>query len=1366
MGRVVLTTEGEPVVVQVLEEEKDGLIGEAFDLARRAVVTLPEGEYRLRVDGKGRLGRTYRFAVNRGETQTHPVSIDEGRLLGGEPNIESTHIGDYWRRGETFRFAPVTRVVELTPGVARVIEWSNEHLICRDGARGGVIWDAFHPAKPFDRGHDPAPWMRNLFHKGGEGRLVEPAVDLDGDGTGDLLWYFRKTSGFLALSGKDGSMLWNYVADLDGPGGPQRDGPALRVSDGSSKRQCEISGAFFVPDVDRDGASDAVATVIFSESAAESKARHAKPAADPSVRVEVLLFRQVIVAISGRTGRWLWAYPVDREFGAQAEEEWRRLAMLVPGRRTELVAFVNGMQWFGLDAVTGRLKAGPVELGSIPVRTVQHADLDGDGEPEIVALGTHPTGKGLMLRAFSTETGRELWAETVDAFGDQSGDEFLFPDCPLIADLDGDGRPEILVADAGTMPPLSGYRGVRLIDGVTGGTRWRRPMRPHTANGDGVVDSLVAPDLDGDGTRDVVTVSLFDRRSTASGAGARASERTRIYVDALSGKDGRALWWWSGDLPPTRFRQSRAAARWWGRGPDGWPLLAVPSEGTDDESQSLVVSLASVRLLEASTGRERHAVIGLRRPEVADVDGDGLGDLWGEVDGELRVFRGEAPEAWRALGEFDSVGSSEFRFDAVAHSAVDLDGDGISDTLNRTLGPHGLLENGTHGSRHAVARSGRDGHVIWNRVVDDWRSWFEPKGGRAFSQRAFPLPGGDFDGDGTPDVIVTKDSEENGRTFGAGATLLIQVLSGRTGGRLWSAGRVPGGFAAHGDVAFYSIDVRAAGSGSSADLFVRFYYRVATPGSSGKRGLARISGRDGRILWAVELPTGLGLFRETELASTRDGSRSSVDQGLLFLEPVVGPGAMSWNMFAIAPGDGKALWMKGINERDGRLCAMQMGDLNADGREEVVIMNYIERERQVELRAFDGRDGAMLWSWRGDGRVDRDPFGFAQRVIVARLGRESTTNVCVCFNDPSGTVQIVVLDGDGKERGRVAVTGDDRTSLRAADLDGDGRDELLAWYAGRVHALNGDLKEVWSWPTKSWPIDKILPGSSRGPSAVIVAPGLALDGVTGRPRWTGQAPLVDSGDQFVPRLLDRGDSRRSPLLIGDGLGATVCRTAMEVDSRGRIVAARGAVAVEQQNKDDPRWARPLPWVRRLTGALGPLGFGVASGLALVNVVLPLLILRLGTGGRRVSSVRALMLLPLAAAVPLSVFLTLAPGLPLSVDNALLGSESRVFVTWTLAGLPIALCVVEIVGCLIRKRWRPIVVLMGLTVVMGLVVAGGWVWIDGRSMAALEHYEWEGWGLVVLLGGYAAAVFWVFGKGVVGGWRVVGRRRGWTDSRGR
>ena len=163
-GRIELYTERAPVLVQVLDETSDVLIGEPFDLAKRTVLTLPAGEYRLRVEGKGRLGRTYRFGVNRGETQAHTVSIDEGMLLGGEraPRAEekkaevdvfARHDGrDRTPRAEEGKgtrsdpFRACEWGAELTPGKARLIEWMEGSLICRDGATGEVVWDALHPS--------------------------------------------------------------------------------------------------------------------------------------------------------------------------------------------------------------------------------------------------------------------------------------------------------------------------------------------------------------------------------------------------------------------------------------------------------------------------------------------------------------------------------------------------------------------------------------------------------------------------------------------------------------------------------------------------------------------------------------------------------------------------------------------------------------------------------------------------------------------------------------------------------------------------------------------------------------------------------------------------------------------------------------------------------------------------------------------------------------------------------------------------------------------------------------------------------------------------------------------------------------------
>jgi hypothetical protein len=129
------------------------------------------------------------------------------------------------------------------------------------------------------------------------------------------------------------------------------------------------------------------------------------------------------------------------------------------------------------------------------------------------------------------------------------------------------------------------------------------------------------------------------------------SEQGRIYVDALSGKDGHPLWWWRVDFPKSRFARI-GTPRWRGRGPDGWPLLAIGLGGRlrgsgDMDASAFRISPAMVHVLESSTGREVHTVTGLTKPRTADFDGDGLVDLWGEVNGEVRALRGEPPEAWR-----------------------------------------------------------------------------------------------------------------------------------------------------------------------------------------------------------------------------------------------------------------------------------------------------------------------------------------------------------------------------------------------------------------------------------------------------------------------------------------------------------------------------------------------------------------------------------------------------------------------------------------------------------------------------------------------------------------------------------------------
>ena len=228
-----------------------------------------------------------------------------------------------------------------------------------------------------------------------------------------------------------------------------------------------------------------------------------------------------------------------------------------------------------------------------------------------------------------------------------------------------------------------------------------------------------------------------------------------------------------------------------------------------------------VYLLEASTGRERHAINGLKRASLADLDGDGLADLWGDVDGELRAFRGEGAEVWRTLGSFQPAMPSEYRWDAKGSAVIDLDGDGIGDAISAEVHAPFFGSADRSRSRTALARSGRDGRVIWKTALDDWESWLLPDRGETYTLTAFPRPAGDFDGDGTPDVIVTKDETDDDAMATIQATTLpVQLLSGRTGARLWASGSLPSGVRSQGGMVIMSVEARMVEPGGAPDLIV------------------------------------------------------------------------------------------------------------------------------------------------------------------------------------------------------------------------------------------------------------------------------------------------------------------------------------------------------------------------------------------------------------------------------------------------------------------------------------------------------------------------------------------------------------------
>ncbi len=437
---------------------------------------------------------------------------------------------------------------------------------------------------------------------------------------------------------------------------------------------------------------------------------------------------------------------------------------------------------------------------------------------------------------------------------------------------------------------------------------------------------------------------------------------------------------------------------------------------------------------------------------------------------------------------------------------------------------------------------------------------------------------------------------------------------------------------------------------------------------------------------------------------------------------------------AISLHDGAPLWSYPVRFQDAGYSAFLVGDLDGDAKAEVVLKDRLaDGAAGMEVTALDGRDGSARWTWRGGDHWDERAQGHLPFCLI-NLEGNGRRSVCLNAGTSTGTRRLVILDAQGKERAARDLAFSSFPSVASIRAGRDGREVMLTWENGRLRASTPDLKELWSWPCLGSNRD-FLPLPSGRPVVVIENPLVGIDAANGRPIWAGglsRSLLEDARNGSLPRVLSGPK------------GATVCRTSLPVSPSGSYASVLGEppTAAPVIARDDQRWKRHLPWLARGNVLLGML---VLAFLALINIVVPLTVLRFATRKRR-GSMMLLLTLPIVVAIPLATFLAMSRTLKPPLEEPATWSAMAQLALSSLGGLPVLAFAVLAGRCCVRRRSRRLTWLAGLTAIASLLIAAVWMWFDMKSMVALEHYAWRGWYQIALPGGYAvgtlALVAWL------------------------
>ncbi len=940
-GSLQLNAATPPLVVEVIDQQGDVVQTETAPMQN--AMHLTAGDYEVRASSEGELSESYRVSLSAGEDLRFTLDPHD-QLLWNRRNIDGR-----------FDVFPAN-------GASNIVTWSKERL---------AIWKHFPPqtiTTPLGAASLPdsaqAPgfvWPGNTVgaDRSGYGHynlgpwVGQKPVDVDHDGTTDLIIAGRHQAWLAAISGHNGSVLWIAPRGRDVTNG------AARVDNLSELpvTSAVLSELILDQDIDADGVADIVTTMA-----------EVAPGADPNaIRPSVNCW---VEAISSKTGQALWRFDIPLDcFALDAGEKIPYELRWYVGRASGSFGGNNGSGSFGrhrvrfggwkferhgphgyrpasvtsitvhgmrrlavvagkslvlIDPETGE-RTGPVfDLGVRPGQACQWGDVDGDGIADLIMLEEKPDSvpeSAPRLAAWSTGKQKLLWSKTIESSFPRVPDwSIAAPRWPLVADLDGDGKCEVMVPDGRSSDSAAaGVRSVAeipwgslsVINGATAETRWSKRLVTMDRQ---IGHFLDGPDIDQDGCREVFAATLV-------------GNEFRVHVDALSGRTGETLW--TNSFAPASDTNSSVEyhltpPKWWHSGKNAWPQLIVHAvEGGDGQPRSLaaVISVADGKL--ERIGRNITAM------HPSDVDGDGVEDLLvfnaksrrdPDFGGSLHCIRGVAAESWSQLGD---------RGDPVS----DMDGDGVRDLVSGW--PSDVL----------AATSGSTGKLLWSTTLGEDGRKYQIRAASANQSGA-----GDLDGDGVGDLLGWSHVT-NYREFGHP----FFALSGKTGKRLWIA----------------------------EDITAQILHRVLTAETHDIDGDGKLE-----VIWIASLDHGNQLRNNI---STNDAQ--------LWMFVCSGQtGALQWaTPLSAAYGGTTANVLAQIAFEEKPLSAVA-ADIDGDGVKDFLVPNILDDGRGLETTVRSGINGTVLWS---------RPFPIAQNQQVSLT---QWTPPAVCDLNGDGRVEVIAVE--------------------------------------------------------------------------------------------------------------------------------------------------------------------------------------------------------------------------------------------------------------------------------------------------------------------------------------------------------------------